>query len=114
MNKIDELYKEWCGEEHTTNSGRLVHDSSEAQDFAQFFHKRMTESKERYFHVAFVGRKQSFLHYGSLNFTVNNGKLNHDELSSYINKIDNVSDVVITFIHEFTKEQYEDWTSQTQ
>jgi rubrerythrin len=41
MKNIDEVYKDWCGEHHTTNSGYPVHDSAEAQDFAEYYHKEM-------------------------------------------------------------------------
>ena len=34
--KLDELYKEWSGEDHTTNISNEVHDSSECIDFAEF------------------------------------------------------------------------------
>lgn len=34
--KIDELYKEWSGEHHTTNSNKQVHDSAECTDFAEY------------------------------------------------------------------------------
>jgi len=34
--KLDELYKEWSGEHHTTNSNKQVHDSSECTDFAEY------------------------------------------------------------------------------
>ena len=41
MKTIDEIYKNWCGESHTTNSAHPVHDSSEAQDFAQYYYNEM-------------------------------------------------------------------------
>lgn len=41
---IDEIYKDWCGEHHTTNSSHPVHDSSEACDFADYYYKIITES----------------------------------------------------------------------
>lgn len=41
--KIDELYKEWSGDHHTTNSNKLVHDSSECTDFAEFCLKYASE-----------------------------------------------------------------------
>ena len=34
--KLDELYKEWSGEHHTTNSNKQVHDSAECTDFAEY------------------------------------------------------------------------------
>jgi len=34
--KLDELYKEWSGEYHTTNSNKKVHDSAECIDFAEY------------------------------------------------------------------------------
>lgn len=34
--KIDELYQEWCGEHHTINSNKPVHDSAECTDFAKY------------------------------------------------------------------------------
>lgn len=34
--KLDELYKEWSGEHHTTNSNKTIHDGSECTDFAEF------------------------------------------------------------------------------
>jgi hypothetical protein len=34
--KLDELYKEWSGEHHTTNSNKKVHDSAECTDFAEY------------------------------------------------------------------------------
>ena len=34
--KLDELYKEWSGEHHTTNSNKPVHDSAECCDFAEY------------------------------------------------------------------------------
>lgn len=34
--KLEELYKEWSGEDHTTNISNEVHDSSECMDFAEF------------------------------------------------------------------------------
>lgn len=34
--KIDELYKEWSGEHHTTNSNKPIHDSAECTDFAEY------------------------------------------------------------------------------
>ena len=43
MKNIDELYKEWCGESHITNSCHPVHDSAEACDFAEYYHKQMEE-----------------------------------------------------------------------
>jgi len=45
MKNIDEIYKEWCGEHHTTNSGHPVHDSAEVQDFAEFYHKEMVANE---------------------------------------------------------------------
>ena len=38
MKHIDEIYKDWCGESHIANSCHPVHDSAEAQDFAQYYH----------------------------------------------------------------------------
>lgn len=35
---IDEIYKDWCGESHLTNSCHPVHDSAETTDFAAFYH----------------------------------------------------------------------------
>jgi len=46
MKHIDEIYKEWCGEHHTTNSCHPVHDSAEACDFAEYYHEVMTEANE--------------------------------------------------------------------
>ena len=43
---IDDYYKDWCGESHTVNSCHPVHDSAEAEDFAQFYHDRMMEEQE--------------------------------------------------------------------
>ena len=34
--KLDELYKEWSGEHHTTNSNKPTHDSAECTDFAEY------------------------------------------------------------------------------
>lgn len=33
---IDEMYKDWSGDHHTSNSGRPVHDSAECTDFAEY------------------------------------------------------------------------------
>jgi hypothetical protein len=43
MKHIDEYYKEWCGEHHTVNSCHPVHDSAEACDFAEYYHKEKSE-----------------------------------------------------------------------
>jgi hypothetical protein len=43
---IDEHYKDWCGEHHTVNSCRPVHDSAEACDFAEYYHKQLIEEKQ--------------------------------------------------------------------
>ena len=43
MKNIDEIYKEWRGESHLSNSAHPVHDSAEAQDFAEYYHKCMLE-----------------------------------------------------------------------
>ncbi|NOU19406.1 MAG: hypothetical protein HOO91_17760 [Bacteroidales bacterium] len=43
MKYIDEYYKEWCGEHHTTNSGYPVHDSAETTDFAEYYYKQKSE-----------------------------------------------------------------------
>ena len=37
MKHINEYYKDWCGEHHTTNSAHPVHDSAEVCDFAEYF-----------------------------------------------------------------------------
>lgn len=34
--KLDELYNEWSGEHHTTNSNKQVHDSADCTDFAEY------------------------------------------------------------------------------
>jgi len=34
--KLDKLYKEWSGVDHTVNSNIQTHDSSECMDFAWF------------------------------------------------------------------------------
>ena len=45
--KLDELYKEWSGEHHTTNSNKPVHDSAECCDFAEYCLKYgMSESQK--------------------------------------------------------------------
>lgn len=43
---IDEYYKDWCGEHHTTNSCHPVHDSAEVTDFAKFYHSQMMSEFE--------------------------------------------------------------------
>jgi len=43
MKHIDEHYKGWCGEHHTVNSCHAVHDSAEACDFAEYYHKEKSE-----------------------------------------------------------------------
>jgi hypothetical protein len=43
MKNIDEHYKDWCGTSHISNSNTPVHDSAEAQDFAQYYYNRMME-----------------------------------------------------------------------
>jgi len=43
MKQIDEIYKDWCGEHHTVNSCHPVHDSAEACDFAEYYHKKKLE-----------------------------------------------------------------------
>ena len=44
--KLDELYKEWSGEHHTTNSNIQVHDSSECTDFAEYCLKYVVSEGE--------------------------------------------------------------------
>ena len=39
MKHVDEHYKDWCGKHHTVNSCHPVHDSAEACDFAEYYHK---------------------------------------------------------------------------
>lgn len=39
--KLDELYKEWSGDYHTTNSNNPTHDSSECIDFAEHCLKKV-------------------------------------------------------------------------
>ena len=39
MSNIDELYKEWSGVHHTVNSCKLIHDSAEVCDFAEYYYK---------------------------------------------------------------------------
>lgn len=46
LKHIDEIYKDWCGEHHTTNSCHPVHDSAEACDFAEYYHKVIMEANE--------------------------------------------------------------------
>jgi calcineurin-like phosphoesterase len=46
LKHIDEIYKDWCGEHHTTNSCHQVHDSAEACDFAEYYHKIVMEANE--------------------------------------------------------------------
>jgi len=43
--RLDELYKEWSAEHHTTNSNKPVHDSSECIDFAKYCLKYAIEDK---------------------------------------------------------------------
>ena len=45
--KIDELYKEWSGDHHTTNSNKKVHDSAECCDFAEYCLKYGMELREQ-------------------------------------------------------------------
>ena len=45
MKHITEYYKDWYGESHTANSCHPVHDSAEAIDFAEFYHKQMMENR---------------------------------------------------------------------
>lgn len=42
---IDKLYKDWSGVHHTTNSNLDVHDSAEAQDFAEYCIKEVFEAQ---------------------------------------------------------------------
>jgi len=44
MKHIDEIYKDWCGKSHIENSCHPVHDSAEAQDFAQYYHNEMLQA----------------------------------------------------------------------
>ncbi len=37
MKHIDDHYKDWCGESHTTNSCHPVHDSAACTDFAEYY-----------------------------------------------------------------------------
>ena len=37
--KIENLYEEWCGESKHVNDCKPIHDSSEAIDFAEYYHK---------------------------------------------------------------------------
>lgn len=39
MKTIDEIYKEWCGCSRLENSVKVVHDSTEAIEFAEYYHK---------------------------------------------------------------------------
>ena len=45
MKHIDEYYKDWCGEKHTTNSCHPVHDSAECTDFAEYYHKEKLQDE---------------------------------------------------------------------
>jgi hypothetical protein len=45
MKHIDEIYKDWCGESHLTNSCHPVHDSAEACDFAEYYHNEMQKKE---------------------------------------------------------------------
>jgi hypothetical protein len=45
--KLDELYKEWSGEHHTTNSNKKVHDSAECTDFAEYCLKYILSKREK-------------------------------------------------------------------
>ncbi|NLF84348.1 MAG: hypothetical protein GX568_10290 [Candidatus Gastranaerophilales bacterium] len=46
MKTIDDHYKDWCGEHHTTNSAHPVHDSAEACDFAEYYFKEKSKELE--------------------------------------------------------------------
>ena len=46
MKHIDEIYKDWCGVHHTVNSCHPVHDSAEACDFAEYYHKQIGSFSE--------------------------------------------------------------------
>ena len=62
--KLDELYKEWSGEHHTTNSNKPVHDSAECCDFAEYCLKYgMDERKAK------ANTKNSVLHIFSVVFS---------------------------------------------
>ena len=41
MKTVDEIYKEWCGASRLENSVRLVHDSTEAIEFALYYYDEM-------------------------------------------------------------------------
>ena len=41
MKHINEHYEDWCGENRNFNDCRPVHDSSEAIEFAEYYHKEM-------------------------------------------------------------------------
>ncbi len=49
MKHIDEIYKEWCGSTRLENSVKEVHDSAEAIEFAEFYHKERMKEKAKEF-----------------------------------------------------------------
>lgn len=44
LKNIDKAYLEWCGDHHTNNSNRKVHDSAECQDFARQYYNENIEN----------------------------------------------------------------------
>lgn len=77
--KLDELYKEWSGEHHTTNSNKPVHDSAECCDFAEYCLKYGMEERK-----AKANTKSSVLHIFSVigrflcKVGLHNWKFSHD------------------------------------